>query len=104
MACECYDKAKEQNLQYFAIRYWGECYGGKDINALESLKKRGGIASSNCANAEFKDCVDSNADGECAGKEFAEYMYKMDSNFESKLLFFLILSVSNCQLIIFVYL
>ena len=70
-------------MQYFAIRNWGECYGGKDISALESLVKSGVGVSSNCANGHFTDCLDNQSNVECTGKNFAEYMYKIDTNMES---------------------
>ena len=85
LACECNQKAKEQGLKYFSIRYWAECYGGKDLVALERMVKDGYGASTKCANVEFQDCTDHSGGTECAGKAFAEYMYLIPDNTEGML-------------------
>ncbi|XP_066923379.1 SCO-spondin-like isoform X8 [Clytia hemisphaerica] len=75
LACECHEIAKKQQLRYFAIRYWGECWGGKDTNALDELVTKGHGASTKCANVDYQQCTDHSGGTECVGQEFAEYMY-----------------------------
>lgn len=80
LACRCHDAAKKQGLKYFAIRYYGECVGGKDEKGLENLLQN--ERSKECANTKFLQC-DNHVDGsECAGKGNAEYIYQLTSNDE----------------------
>lgn len=75
LACRCSEKAKSLDYAYFSIRFYGECWGGKDYTDFEKLLV-GGWESSECINDLFTSC-DSKVDTECAGKGNAAYVYKI---------------------------
>lgn len=86
LACRCYEAAKKKGFTYFAIRYYGECHGGKDDEALSRLLKTGHGKSNNCVNVNFVTCTNHGEGTECAGGANAEYMYSVESKTDSKLL------------------
>ncbi|XP_057298019.1 SCO-spondin-like isoform X2 [Hydractinia symbiolongicarpus] len=79
LACRCYEAAKKKGFTYFAIRYYGECHGGKDDEALSRLLKTGHGKSNNCVNVNFVTCTNHGEGTECAGGANAEYMYSVES-------------------------
>eukprot|EP00794_Sanderia_malayensis_P011287 gene11287-12468_t len=74
LACRCAAKAKENNLEYFGIRFYGECYGGN--SALTKVEH----ASNACFQGiSYGKCNDTNIK-ECGGQANADYIYKMISD------------------------
>lgn len=76
LACRCALLAREKFYTYFSIRFFGECWGGKDIGKLEETVKDPSKISKQCRNHLFKECSDDAAQ-ECAGRLDAEYIYKL---------------------------
>ena len=74
MACRCYEKAKAKGFEYFSIRYWGECWGGKDLKNLESALTNPSRKSSSCHSINYKEC-NLSSETECAGQVDTEYLY-----------------------------
>lgn len=79
LACRCAEKAKSLGYAYIAIRFWGECHGGKSEADLAELIKDPGKKSNMCVNPKFTACQDSSEE-ECVGKAFADYIYSLTSN------------------------
>lgn len=75
LACRCAQKAKELNLEYISIRFWGECYGGKDFSAFRHLiQDNDKWRSNDCSNPYYQPCVD-DATHDCAGGAGSDYIY-----------------------------
>jgi len=81
LACRCSVKAKALGYSYIAIRFWAECYGGKDHAELDALIKRPDAVSNQCANHQFQSC-DVNVAEECVGKAATEYIYSLNQQAE----------------------
>lgn len=59
----------------FAIGFYGECHGGKSTADFVQFSKNGG--SNNCVANNLTLHCDNNGETECAGGEFAEYVYHL---------------------------
>lgn len=81
LACRCSVKAKAGGYAFFAIRFWAECWAGKNTDDLEALVKDPSKTTNQCANDAFGTC-DTNDEGECVGKRNAEYIYDFPSSAE----------------------
>ena len=76
LACRCSAKAKRKGYTYFSIRYWAECWAGKDHRELDNLIKDKSQRSNQCADPSFHTCKDA-AEHECAGKANTDYMFSL---------------------------
>merc|ERR1712096_282957 len=78
LACRCADKAKKGGYSFFAIRFWAECWGGKEARhaELDALIKDASSRASNCKNHAFKHCDDAHK-MECVGTKHSEYIYSL---------------------------
>lgn len=74
LACRCSAKAKAEGYTYFSIRFWAECWAGKNYGEVEAILKDPSKSTNQCANDAFKTC-DNNHEGECVGRAKAEYIY-----------------------------
>nr|CAJ65510.3 HyTSR1 protein [Hydra vulgaris] len=83
LACRCYEKAKAKGFEYFSIRFWGECWGGKDYKVIENALKDPKMQSSECHSINYKQCSLS-SETECAGKANTEYVYTVADRNQAK--------------------
>ena len=74
LACKCAELAKARGHQVFALQFYGECWSGKDAVYLFA---RDGLAhEQDCVGIDYAKC-DNNAETECVGKAFRNYVYKL---------------------------
>jgi len=78
LACRCSKIARDGGYAYFGIRFWAECWGGKNQAALDKVIKDGEHTSNQCSSHKFGACDDS-ANTECVGKADAEYIYVLNA-------------------------
>jgi len=77
LACRCRDKALNGGYSYFSIGFYGDCYAGKDKEALEKkIILPGAHASNECVNGDYGDC-EMDDKKECVGIEDNEYIYEI---------------------------
>jgi hypothetical protein len=79
LACRCSAKAKQYGYTYFSIRYWAECWIGKDFAKVEQFLMSPDWRSPECHNHLFTSCND-DSDIECVGQEETDYIYQIKSN------------------------
>lgn len=79
LACRCSAKAKANGYTYFSIRYYAECWAGKDLQQMERVIEDGRVKADDCINHEFKQCI-KNHFRECVGAASHEYFYSMPIN------------------------
>ena len=72
LVCRCAFKAKAKGHTVFAIQYYGECWSG----TTEESKYAKHGESTDCINYNFKAC---NGARYCAGKQWSNYVYKLDT-------------------------
>ncbi|XP_057313930.1 adhesion G protein-coupled receptor B1-like [Hydractinia symbiolongicarpus] len=78
LACRCSEKARAKGLKFFGIRFYGVCYGGNDISALErQLVQNKNKKINNCVNGKYRVCLAADSNMECAGKANGEYIYEI---------------------------
>lgn len=78
LACRCSERARAKGLKFFGIRFYGVCYGGHDISALEKqLVQEKNKKINNCVNGKYKVCLADDSNMECAGKANGEYIYEI---------------------------
>ncbi|XP_047133449.1 coadhesin isoform X2 [Hydra vulgaris] len=77
LLCRCNQKAIEKNklekkeYNFISIRFYGECYAGKEI--------LNGTQVSGCKTGKYKECVDRDIE-ECAGTSLVEYLYRIKTS------------------------
>ncbi|CAH3120647.1 unnamed protein product, partial [Pocillopora meandrina] len=75
LACRCATEAKRQNLQWFALQYYGECWGSSE--SLKELFPRYPIDSEDrCVGESFKPCKEEDPKSMCVGRAFRVYFYE----------------------------
>lgn len=76
LLCRCAIKAKEEDMKYFSIQYYGECWLSNDKHRHEKYGK-----TSHCVNNKWKVCkMDQGAKcraQQCAGKQEANKVYEL---------------------------
>nr|QNH72414.1 toxin candidate TRINITY_DN20126_c1_g1_i4 [Isarachnanthus nocturnus] len=72
VVCTCAKKAKAAGMRYFAVRFPGECYGGKGKYYAEGI-------SNKCRDQNFEECVYSNTKC-CTGAHSGRFVYKLDQD------------------------
>lgn len=77
LACRCASLAARQGYTYFSIRFWGQCFVGKDYSNVEKLVDDPKTHKSpNCANPKYQQCNDNHAH-ECLAWQNADYIYSI---------------------------
>lgn len=61
----------------FGLQFFGECWSGKD--ALYLFNRDGAADQKDCIGIDYNPC-DNNAETECIGKAFRNYIYKIDES------------------------
>lgn len=74
LACACEKKSREKGYKYFGLQFYGECWSGDSHQYYRDGKKDG-----KCYGPDFKPC-DDNADTECVGEAFTNYIYEVDGD------------------------
>lgn len=77
LACRCAALAKERGHKVFALQFYGECWSGD--NALYLFARDGKAKDEDCIGIDYKTC-DDNAETECVGKAFKNYIYKLNED------------------------
>jgi len=72
--CKCAELAKAKGHKVFGLQFYGECWSGKD--ALYLFNRDGAAAEEDCVGIDYKTC-DNEAETECIGKAFTNYIYKL---------------------------
>jgi len=73
LLCECSKTARAGGFTFFSIRFWAECWAGKDTSAMEDILNHGEDKKT-CVAGDFKPCVDNN-DNDCVGTDEVGYVY-----------------------------
>jgi len=77
LACRCASLAAKMGYTYFSIRFWGQCFVGKDYSNVQKLIDDPKThRSPNCANPQYQSCNDNHAH-ECIAWENADYIYSI---------------------------
>jgi len=76
LACRCNEAAAKKGYDYFAIAFWGECWGGSDESTVTGLLRDMLQVPDGCKTRGFQNCNDNDI-YECAGKAHNEYIYKV---------------------------
>ena len=69
-------EAERLGYTYFGIRFFAECYGGREHDRLEALLDSGKGLSNDCVNPHYKGC-DHSVESECAGRGSSEYVFSL---------------------------
>lgn len=56
LACRCSMKAKALGYTFFAIRFWAECWAGKDIKQVENVLMKPQLKAEVCLSYAYKKC------------------------------------------------
>ena len=77
LACRCAAAAAKGKYTYFSIRFWGQCFVGKDYSNVQKLVDDPKThRSPDCANPKYQLCNDNHAH-ECIAWENADYIYSV---------------------------
>lgn len=77
LACRCASQAIREGYTYFSIRFWGQCFVGRDYKNVQSMVDDPHTHSSpDCANPKYQQCNDNHAH-ECIAWENADYIYSI---------------------------
>lgn len=83
LTCECAEKAKEMKYAFFAIGFYGECFGGQDRVKIGMSLKSSSVSTS-CINGDYNSCGSKDdGDHECAGVASHEYVYSVKEQIAS---------------------
>ena len=69
LACRCSEKAKSDGYNYFALRFWGECLGMKNLHPTRST-------SESCKTGKFEACPLTHIE-ECVGEASTDFIYQV---------------------------
>ena len=67
LACRCNYRALKSGFKYFALRYYGLCYGANKISSS---------ASDKCLGQSYLPCDDKTTE-ECVGIDYVDYLYEV---------------------------
>ena len=77
IACKCANEAKVKGFALFGLRFFGECYGGNDIDRFERyIKSSPAVGRRHCQNYKYQRCNNSHVK-ECVGTGLGEYIYEI---------------------------
>ncbi|XP_047136872.1 uncharacterized protein LOC100202129 isoform X2 [Hydra vulgaris] len=80
LACRCATAARNMKMNYFSLRFWGECWVGKtDIGKLAATLKDPKWLSTDCVNSwSYIGVCDHKHEKECVAKAGSGYIYFLD--------------------------
>lgn len=77
LACRCAAEATRKGYTYFSIRFWGQCYVGKDYKNVQAMVDDPHTHSSpSCVDPHYQAC-NGNHGHECLGWANADYIYSI---------------------------
>lgn len=83
LACRCATEARRQNLQWFALQYYGECWSRN--GSLSLLLPNYPIDyKCNCVGETFKSCHEEDTKSACVGRAFRAYFYQFTDRQHNK--------------------
>lgn len=73
--CKCGKLAKERGHSFFGLQFYGECWSGPNSYMFF---RDGKANQQDCVGVDYKEC-DDEADTECIGKAFTNYIYSTET-------------------------
>ncbi|XP_047136865.1 A disintegrin and metalloproteinase with thrombospondin motifs adt-1 isoform X1 [Hydra vulgaris] len=86
LACRCASAARSLKMNYFSLRFWGECWVGKtDMGKLVITLRDPKWVSTDCVNSwSFLGVCDHKHEKECVAKAGSGYIYFLDDTSKSE--------------------
>ncbi|CAH3032321.1 unnamed protein product, partial [Porites lobata] len=75
LANRCASEARRQNLQWFALQYYGECWA-RNGSLSQLLPRYPKDSEGNCVGESFKPCEQEDPKSLCVGRAYRAYFYE----------------------------
>lgn len=86
LTCACSEIAESSGYEIFAVGYYGECFGGKDLSKFNP----GSNTANDCINGQYQKCSMLD-ESDCSGVEWSEFVFGFPEDAPEKRMSFVLL-------------